>query len=170
MRPTCHICLSLLLACKPFVCALPCANSNQVVAPPSTTAGVDPALDDTVSASLTDAPLGTALQTVSRKLTVSLEAAHSVENQRVTLDIRHAPVRMLMDRLSRLLSHAASEPRGYHSAKSQLSTGSRVTYRLVRDEVSYREERDALDFPTKKAEQQLRDFRHILQLTPEQRQ
>lgn len=129
----------------------------------------DPALQNNVTIDVVGRTIEDVLAQLSQTASVKLNATRTIADQRITLHITDKPLHEVMERLTGLLSHAPTSPRGYHWEKLNRPTGERPAYRLWRDAQSRIEERAALDQPWQDALQHLKDSRNLARLPGEER-
>ena len=124
-----------------------------------------PELQQKITLDATDRPVGEVVSSLS--LQVDLSAERNVADQRVTLHLMNQPVYVLMDRLTRLLSHHPDTSEGYQWGHLDRAAGTRPAYQLWRDGHSVDEEQGALDYPRREIAVLLRDVRNMANLSPE---
>jgi hypothetical protein len=127
-----------------------------------------PQLQQKVSLAVTDQPVGDMLTSLSPTLSADLTAQRDVADQRVTLHITDQPVFVVMDRITRLLSHHADTSAGYHWSETDLNAAARPAFQMWRDSSSVREEQDALDYPQREMATLLRDMRNTAGMSPQE--
>lgn len=135
--------------------------------------GTDPGLDDPqlqvrISVDAARRPLGDVLKGISADAGIELRAGAPIGDQRVTLQVAGQAVHTVMDRLAGLLGHSSADDTGYRWRRSTLRSG-RPAFILIRDARSIAEERALLEYPRRKVQEWLRDFRDLAKLPAEQR-
>ncbi len=126
-----------------------------------------PELQQKITLDATDRPAGEVLAHLSPSLPVDLSAERDIADQRVTLHLVNQPVYLLMDRLTRLLSHHLDAPKGYQWGHLDRAAGTRPAYQLWRDGHSVNEEQAALDYPRREVAVMLRDLRDLAGMSPQ---
>lgn len=128
-----------------------------------------PVLQQKVTVTVTDRPVGDVLAGLTPTLKADLTASREAADQRITLRLINQPVYLLMDRLVRLLSHDPEKPHGYHWESLERPAGSRPAFQFWRDAGSQAEEENARDYPRREVSILLRDLRNLAGMTPAQR-
>ncbi len=133
-----------------------------------------------------NAPVEEMLTVLSKQSGVTLTAARPMSDQRVNVYVpttRPVHLHQVMARLLQVLSHNKSKrTEGSESLSSEKGhyywererrlngKGATVTYRLNRDNVARRQEREERDAPARMAFEMVRDWRNLLRQNPDERE